>query len=434
MKGAATDTGIETILARAIDAELLSPKSKRAAESLLERFNTPTRIALVGRPMSGKTCVFNLLANCDVLQDDANLGTIRLEFGEAECTSFQFADGSTETRHALPGNGPDGDRIPVLTRIEAPLPALRKISLLQIGNAIEPGALQNALHWATGQSDIAIWCTRGFSDGEPLLWSTVPEAVTDHAILLRTNWDSAVEDRRALEDALKSDAGSYFAHALAISAKEVQAARKGGIVDKDKLRASGATRLISTLLKDLDRARQSLVDTAELILAQNRIDAASLMSEGAVAVADRTDEAQEQANPIASVPDIAAAKMPEPDPSEQVLTTSDPAVSPAGEVVVLFQTAADRLQAVGRDMIADGVEPDPEDVLATSADTLVWLDDCLADPDLPDHPALGDMRRLTQGANDIVQLLRLEGDEASSIDAAVMLLQLRRSLLAQVAA
>lgn len=411
------DNGIDAILANVIAADLLPPKAKAGAEHLVERFNTPTQVALLGHPLTGKSCVFNLLANANILSPDADLGTIKLRFGEQEKTEFTFADGSTEGRDGLPGAGPDSGREPVLTQIEAPLPALRKISLLQIGKAANEQAMQKALLWAADQADIPIWCTKDFTEAESLLWAVLPEEANDHAILLRTNWQHDVQPRADLEASLRADAGPYFAHHVVLSADEAQAARAGHEVDKDRLRASGATKLISTVLKDLERGRQSLIDSAELLLAQHGIDPDSVPIADTVGLGAVLDDTKDP-TPAAQA-----------DPVDQ--KTGEPE---EGDVVVLFRTAAERLQAVGRDMTTQGAEPDPEAVLEASADTLIWLDDYLGSSNIQGNAALDDMRALAQGATDVVQLLRLEGDESSSIDAAVLLLQLRRSLLSQVAA
>jgi hypothetical protein len=186
------------------------------------------------------------------------------------------------------------------------------------------------------------------------------------------------------------------------------------------LRASGAMKLISTILKDIDKGRQNLLDRVELLLAQNGIDPFDYAFDD--------DEMVSKAPATVSVPAPAAT------PVAEVEAEASNGQGLPEAAVILFREAAERMQAVGRDLAKSDTPPEPEDVVEASAETLVWFGDRLFEDDLPDHPTVEEIRNMSQDASDLVQLMRIERDENSSIDATCLLLQVRRSLLTCLAA
>lgn len=420
MKDGAPDIDFHKVLERVVHAKVLPEKAATVATQLIEKLGAPTRVSVLGHPLTGKTGVTNLLANEEIILDPRRLGTVKLSYGETERSMLQFADGRFETVKGLPKVDTFGDTLPIFTQIEAPLSALRKITLLQIGDTADTQSLQDALLWAAHQTDIAIWCTLGFSDDERSLWSAMPDELSDHAILLRTRCDEEAAPKDVITANLKAEAAGYFNQVIAISTEEAAAAKRTGEVNKDMLRASGAMKLISTILKDIDKGRQHLLDRVELLLAQNQIDPLDYAFDA--------DEMVSYAPAAVSAPAPAAPSVTEAEAE----ATNGQGLPEAA--VILFREAADRMQAVGRDLAKSDTTPEPEDVVEASADTLVWFGDRLFGDDLPDHPAVEEIRNMSQDANDLVQLMRIERDENSSIDATCLLLQVRRSLLSCLAA
>ncbi len=449
---------LEDQLAGAVASGQFPAKVQKQAESLLARLQRPTRVSVLGLPGSGKSEILNLLAGAQIVPWGVELGTIKLSHGAQNRTKLILPDGTDITFDDLPNEANVVPHLPVMTEIEAPLPALSKISLMEIGKAPDVESQRKAMVWAARHTDIAIWCTqRDFDREEQTLWTLLSEDLRDHAILLRTRSETLAEDRASVRVELQCRVGSDFEHVICISAKEAEAAKAGDTIDKDMLRASGGMKLISTLLQDIERGRQNLIDHAELMMAQHGLEGLAPPTPVARPVTAPLEEPAQAEDPSSAEPTIAendAATETDPAPEAEPQTEEPPvantpeedptedAAEPTPEVedaslheatVIAFDEAAARLRQVGSDLVTDDA-PDQRKILNASVEVLTWLDEHLSNDDLPDHPELERFRVMTQDANDLVQLLKLEDSEDASLDAVSVLLQLNRGFLAAVAA
>ncbi len=458
-------------LEAAIAAQALPSNALIQADKLLGRLQTATRITLVGRPGSGKSAIVNLLAGEDVVPLALQLCTLQLVYGPEQRATVTLQDGSNLEMDGSSDLKKISAMTPVFLKIEAPLPALKKISILEVVTSTDRVEQIRALAWASKQTDIAIWCTEDYDATEQTLWADVPDAIKDHAILVRTRADMLGPDRNATIKALTHHAGADFAHVMAISAHEAQAARDNpGGVDKESMKNSGAIGLISTILRQIENGRQYAVDQAEILLRKHEGYQPKTVEKKPAKTVEPVVEVVQQ--PVAeviedAVQDATPKVMPDSAVRDDVVkdaadgtvdkvadaplakaseVTADPIVDTVPEPVVDVQEidtsetlrtlcgeATERLQKAGQDL-AEMDEVTPKVILNRAANDIVWLSDHLADAEMPKNDDFKQLNTWVRDAEDLIQLLRIEGDDDSATDAITTLLQLKRGFQAQLAA
>ena len=262
-----THTQTQDALLHAIETGAFPARVMASAEALLTRLQTTTRVTLLGHPGTGKSAIVNLLAGENLIPDGIRLCSVQLIWGAREKVTVTLRDGSTLTSDGAPNWTHLAEQSPVFIKLEAPLAALKKISLLEVVTSGKSEEQARACKWAAKQTDIALWCTNSFDEDEQSQWHVMPDRIKDHAVLLRANAETLGDHRAQAIDALRSRAADGFAHVIAVSTLEADAARAAaGGVDKMRLRASGAVTLISTILRQIENGRQSAIDHAEMLL------------------------------------------------------------------------------------------------------------------------------------------------------------------------
>ena len=121
--------------------------------------------------------------------------------------------------------------------------------------------------------------------------------------------------------------------------------------------------------------------------------------------------------------------------TEEFLFDGFPSLAAAQDEAVnaALSAACQRLEADGAEMLKLA-EGDAAALLDFAAMTLEWLAEHFGHKALPDADVLERMRSLIQDADDLVQLLRIEGDAQGAADAVGALLQLKRSIQSELAA
>ena len=467
-------------LEAALAARALPGTALTQAGTLLERLQTATRVSLVGQPGSGKSAILNLLAGQDIVPLGLKLCTLQLVHGPAPRVTVTLRDGSNLTMEGAADFNQIATMSPAFLKIEAPLPALNKISILEVVTSEDRVEQIRALAWASQQTDIAIWCTQEYDAAEQTLWAEAPDAVKDHAILVRTQADLLGQNRDSVIAALTREAGPDFSQVMAVSAKEAQSARDNpGGVDKAAMKNSGAMGLISTILRKIENGRQHAVDQAEILLHKHKgytptAEEKQVAKPEAAAKAEVTPAVQPE--PIATpnvqpeptvqeeapvVEQTLEAAAPEPE-QPQALDVDPVAEQPnnaasgvetadifdfnsvadkkaeAAEdspqaIRALCEEATNRLKKTGTDL-AGMDDMSPKVVLNRAADDIVWLSERLVEADVPKSDSLKQLNTWVRDAEDLIQLLRIEGGDDSATDAVTTLLQLKRSFQAQLAA
>jgi hypothetical protein len=486
---------VQTELEQAVLSGLLPDSDHEKAELLLERLQKPVRLAILGMPESGKSRLLNLLVGADVIPQGVHLPTMQLVYGENEKSVCTLADGSKEEFNAV-----DADMIaglsPVFVEMQMPLPALTKISVLEVVAPNDTNAVHRASQWASKRTDVALWCTRGFTEPEQRIWSTMPDLIKDHAFCMVTHADflKAQGLYEAAVGAISAAAGDEFNAVLAIATNQALSARHAdGSVDKDVMRESGGSALISAVLKQVEHGRQSAVDQADVLLHQYADLLAPLKNAPVAPEVSTPPEptstpepvvAKESAAPIAAPQKVqAGAPKPTAGTSETKPATRDaisrlreiaarknvsrdlafeeatkPAETPAAEpeaeteAEAPVDVAAEPLHPATRDayehviayleargaelasVLEEQGEDGPVEVMTMAVDQIQWLCDYLNENGDAADVSLKRTRDTAFDAADMVQLMQMEKQGNAALEAISLMLQIKRELQADLAA
>jgi hypothetical protein len=431
---------VQDNLARAIASGRLPGQAQERAEALMQRIEKPVRIGLLGRPGTGKSLLVNLLVGMELLPQKTRLPTLELTFGQKAQINCTLPDGSK--------TGFDGDDLrqaadlePVFVEMQMPLPALGKISVLEVVTPDDLTSLHRASQWASKRTDVVLWCSQSFDAEEQAIWAQMPDLIKDHAFLMVTKAD-ALRASGTL-DAVMGQAAALardeFNQILAIATKDAIAARDiDGSVDKDQMRESGGMALIAAVLKQVELGKQSAIDMADVLLAQHP-DAATPAK---AAAPEAVTAPQPTATP--DLPDqdaiLQRVKQAVSRPvSADVAVTAPPkqadSLSHASQDA--YRTALDHITRQSADMLRLAKDPAagvPAKVMAQTVTQLQWLCDFLADNGDDTDPLIQRARDTAFDAADLVQLMQMEKRDSAAIEAVSLLLQVKRELQADLAA
>ncbi len=447
---------VQSELAQAVESGLLPANVQDNASKLLTRLQQPVRLALMGMPGSGKSTLLNLLVGSNVLPDGVQLPTLQLSHGQTAQTIYTLPDGTKKTLM-----GVDGHEIaalsPVFVEMQMPLPALAKISVLEVTAANDPTAVHRASQWAAKRCDVALWCTHGFTEDEQRIWGQMPDLVKDHAFLMVTRAD-VLQSEGQLDDtlnAINAVAKDEFNQILPIATvSAIRARQPDGTVDKNKMRSSGGLALIQAVLKQVEQGRQSAVDMADVLLHQNAALLAKINDAPAAAQPEPTPE------PLAVEPEPEVVA-PEPKAAE-------PLAAPAVEEIALpsgvarlktiaakakadkdaqegmkpatrdaYQHVIAHIEVQGRELVAafdDLGDAAPSQVMAMMVEHIQWLSDYLNENGDDADLALQRARDTAFDAADMVQLMQMEKRDSAALEAVCLMLQIKRELQADLAA
>lgn len=459
---------VQEKLAQAIASGRLPDAVADRADLLLSRLQKPIRLGIMGRPGSGKSAMVNLLVGREVLPDDVDLPTTQITYDHKASAVCTLSDGSKQELKTA--NAYDiAELKPLLVELYMPLPALKKISVLEVVTPNNPNAIHKASQWAAKRCELAIWCTEAFDGNEQAIWAQMPDVLKDHAFLMLTKADQ-LKANGTLEqilDATRALVGHEFSDILPISTLDAIAARRlDGSVDKDRMRGSGGSALISAVLKQVEQGRQSDVDMADVLLHQHadfltqapvvQEEDASVLSAviGATVKSSEPAPAQEPVAEPTPPPEVAvepeAVPEPEPEPAPapepEVVAEPEPVAvePPAPKVVKLkpatreaYEQALAYITEQGRalvDMAGELGDAAPSQIMAETVEHVQWLSDHLNTNGDDADEALQRARDTAFDAADMVQLMQMEKRDSAAIEAVSVMLQLKHELQADLAA
>lgn len=451
---------VQDRLSQAVASGLLPGDVVQRAEHILARLQQPVRLAVLGRPKSGKSAVVNLLVGREVLPDDIRMPTTQIVYADKAGATCTLSDGSKQELDTA--NAYDiAELKPVFVELRLPLPALKKISVLEVVTPNDPNAIHKASQWASKRCELAIWCTETFDTNEQAIWGQMPDVLKDHAFLMLTKADvlTANGTLDQILEATRALVGHEFNDILPIATLDAISARHlDGSVDKDRMRRSGGSALISAVLKQVDQGRQSDVDMADVLLHQH----ADLLNGAAPEVPGEDKEVLEavigaagaSSAPDKEVSETASAAQPEQDPEkpdqQQAPVTPEPepligAEDPEPAKVVALRPATrdayahvvsyitEQGRALAR-MATELGDEAPAQIIAETVEHVQWLSDYLNDHGDDADDALQRARDAAFDAADLVQLMQMEKRDSAAIEAVSIMLQIKRELQADLAA
>lgn len=474
---------VQSDLKQAVESGLLPSSVQEKAEKLLTRLQQPVRIAIMGMPRSGKSSIMNLLVGSNVIPDGVRLPTLLLSHGDTPQSICTLPDGTKQTLASV-DTAAIAALSPVFVEMQMPLPALSKISVLEVVAPDDPDAISRATQWAVKRCDVALWCTRGFVEAEQDIWDAVPESVKDHSFCMMTRAD-ILKAEGLLETAfgaVRNAAKPEFNQVLPIGTLQAIAARRAdGTVDKEIMRESGGLALISAVLKQVDQGKQSAVDMADVLLVQH----ADLLGDAAPAPkADIAPEPQAEAEteappepvaevepeveiaPVAKAPaaptasrqdamarlrEMAAKKSaarqaeapPEPEVEAPAATTVPAQPAPVAAPPLTdatreaYRHVINAIEDQGHGLSAvfdENKESAPADVIAMTVEHIQWVCDYLQENGDDADLSLQRARDTAFDAADLVQLMQMEKQDSAALEAVSLMLQIKRELQADLAA
>lgn len=442
----------------AISASLLPEGVAKPATNVLKGFDAPLRIVLLGNSGAGKTSVLNLLLGQNMVPEGIDgIPTAKWEYGIESKMLCTLPDGSKKII-----GGIDFDTCaslkPAFVTVQANLPALAKISVMDVVAPDVPEQKQKAVSWACKQADVVIWCTTDFTEDEQDIWDIVPDRLKDHGFLLLTKTDqlmgqAEINTRLA---ALSRCCGDEFLRILPISARLALEARGNGRnLNLNLFKSSGATGLISAIKGQIEEAHRAVTDNAEQILArychesdfaepETVVDTAPPVGEPVVeepAAKAEAPEPEHTATPprMTEVPPAPTPVEPErpraaPPPKLEVVGSSNTekpaqkAPDAADKDKIVLEEALAILSVYERDLVASLDHPEPWDddqALQVCEEAIAMLPGVLEDGS---SPALSDVISSVYDAQDMLILMQHEQSETGADDALTLLLQIRRDI------
>ncbi|MDX8352634.1 hypothetical protein [Cognatiyoonia sp. IB215182] len=440
---------VQERLTQAVASELLPADVLDRAKQILNRLQQPVRLAVLGRPKSGKSALVNLLIGREVLPDDMRMPTTQIVYADKAGATCTLSDGSKKDLDTA--NAYDiAELNPVFVELRLPLAALKKISVLEVVTPNDPNAIHKASQWASKRCEIAIWCTETFDTNEQAIWAQMPDVLKDHAFLMLTKSDvlAAKGTLEQILDATKALVGHEFNDILPIATLDATAARHlDGTVDKELMRRSGGSALISAVLKQVDQGRQSDVDMADVLLHQH----ADLLNGGAAAEVPEEDSEVLQA--VIGAASSSEAGDDEAGPAEAEATTAETgpaeaageaATEPVKKVTPLHPATRDAYAHVVSyiteqaktlsQMAAELGDAAPAQIIAETVEHTQWMSDYLSMHGDDADEALQRARDAAFDAADLVQLMQMEKRDSAAIEAVSVMLQIKHELQADLAA
>jgi hypothetical protein len=423
----------------------LPGRAALAGHQLLQRLTSPIRVAILGHPGSGKSQLLNLIAGERLLPAGARLPSVEVRFGPTRRIALVAAD-DRETAISIGDLARlQPDAAPLL-RIEAPLPILSTLTLIEVGAGGTAEEERAAVQWAAARADMVIWCSQAFTPAERWLWSAMPDRLKDHGFLVLTKADELIREGVLAERIAEFEdvVAEEFHSLVPVATLQGLAALFGpNGTDRDALAASGAEALIAGILSHVDQGRRADLDAALLFL--SRFGGGSATPVPAL-VAEAAPEPAPVAAPPAPIPAppafvaaplafVVAPSAPVAAPPVFVSAPPTPVAAPPVAAAPLppspplpaqndsVARALDILRGAAAPLLARmDAEGHVEDILegcAQAAQAVADTLDPLTVPDLLDE---------AMEVAEMLVLLGLERSETAAADGVTLLLQLRRDL------
>lgn len=428
MKDAGADDTVIERLEWALEAKTLPKTACDYARHLLNRLSQPVRVSVLGAPGSGKSQLVNMFLGQPLVPQGAELPTTEYVWGERPETVVTTADGSVVKVHDSDLQALSG-RNAAFLRVSLPVPILKRINLLEMVTDGSRDEMTSGVDWVVRRTDIALWCTQTFDEGEQAIWSRVPDSLKDHAFLVLTKADvlSAKQQLSNRVSALETVVAEEFHSLFAVATIQALRAFRNGAVDEALFHASGGGALTSEILRHAERGRRADFDSAHMFLARYQVDSAPHAAKAAKAATPATPVAETPQKPDVSPPITREVPIRQP-----VAAEATPRVGNAA----LFSEAVGFLRRRGENLsetassLGEGKASGVIDHCVSAVERLM---DMFSNDETGCEAADAFIDELAE-AQDMMVLMQIEGGDGPAADAVTLLLQLRRDMEMQLAA
>ncbi len=382
-----TDIAATVLRLRAtLDQGGLPSRAAAQCQGLIDRLQAPVRVAVFGLPRAGKAAVLNALAGATALRSGAQHAPVYIRYAGSASAALTNGDGRSVAASAETPFAPPPDA--AMAELGLPLDALAKMSLLNVVADPTPEDMSAALAWAAPRCDIAIWCTHCWTAEEQTIWSTGPDSLKNHALMI-----AASEDENA-------PASQTFTQRPELNWCDLILERGG-----EALKPSSADLLKRQVCGMIEQARSEDRDLADFLIEQH--------------APCRTEEPVSpelvKAPPDLSVVDGATG----PDVGN--------IVEPAPEANAVLSRLILRLREVAQDALACLAQDKDEKILERIQDAVHQVLE-LAEAEHGFADTWPDLYETLCEADDLMLLLALESTETNTTEAARLLAQVRQDM------
>ena len=373
-----------------LDQPGLSPRAAARCQRLIDQLQAPVRIAVFGLPDTGKAAVINALAEAVVLRPGAQSAPVLLSHADTTEIMLTHVDGRKEPASMeMPLSLPDDV---LFAEVALPLDSLHRMSLMNVAAEPSPRNMAAALNWASSRCDIAVWCTRNWSEPEQNIWQNGPDSLKHHALLVATDGADAFESTTARDCGIEQNL-------CAVSLENGNLALSKSSSDMVRRRLS----------QMIDEAQAEDLDAAVLFIEQYGPQAPAVPEERTLS-SSSGDLRLVSSNPESNVEPNG------PSPEARAALTR--------VFLHLRQTAGELLATLNQKALTEDEAETLLSRLHEAFDTVVDL----ADAEHAFAETWPDLHLTLCDANELVLLLKIEGTTAQAVEAALLLSQVRQDV------
>ncbi|QGX97223.1 hypothetical protein EI983_02595 [Roseovarius faecimaris] len=413
-------------LGQVLDGGQLPHPYDRWGARLLDHLTKPVQVVVTGFEGTGKSALIEMMSGRPALGHDVTAPMIELAYGETEQVIITREDGSVSTVAGILKNctcPSDARRI----RQELPDERLSSNEFIEIGLTGDLAEKRAALNAVVDRADVIVWCSQDFGEEEQALWSSVPDNMKDHSLLVLTMADQQLM-RGMLGDIIdRLDpivAEEFLGLYPVATIQGITAQTCSDRVNEDLWASSGGKQLMELLSRQVRQGRNADYDQARIFM--DRL--AMRMPH----TAHTTTEIQEEKQEITPPSTATLVALPSSTAESDFDTVEFECNAEAFEMLT---EAVDLLQQHSMRMLREMDEH--EDV-----DTDLLLSDCSeamqSVSELLQSASQGDPLQQAvqddiQDGEEMLMLFQLERSEDAALDAVTLMLQLRKELSQKLA-
>ncbi len=421
MKLQETIEPIAVKLGEVLSASDVPRQYREMGTRLLDHLRRPVRIVVTGMAESGKSSLINMILSRQVLGGCGEVPLVDVVSGAEDRVHFETEDGNVSVQAGLLVDAQIPDRI-VHVKQELSDQALSGQTYCELGLSNDAAANRRLLSVVLQDADIVLWCTSGFGQMERDLWSAVADEIKDHSFLVITKADHQVMWgilSKTIEE-LEPIVNEEFLGLFPVASLQAMAAlTTGPQIVQDLWNSSGGQSLREELDRQIQSGRAADMDMARMIVNQCKVEIPG---------------AQIQTPSPAVNPEITQARQTQAIKSAETGQGGD---MDAGKPVARVMADADQILGnIGTEMLGDldgDHAVDTDAIMTRCIDAVQALSSHLQETDCDDSVVLN-AREDAQKSEEMMVLFQLERGEEATLDAIMLLLQLRKEFAAKASA